>query len=43
MVCPDQKKKPKKKEGDEDKEADYRELYKECLQEVEKLDQKIVF
>lgn len=42
MVCPDQKKKAKKGEADE-KEDDYRELYKECLEEVEKLDQKILF
>ena len=43
MVCPDQKKKSKKKEGGDDKEDDYRELYNECLQEVEKLDQKVIF
>lgn len=43
MVCPDQKKKSKKKEGEEDKDDDYRELYNECVQEVEKLDQKIIF
>lgn len=41
MVCPDLKK--SKKSGDDDKEDDYRELYQECLAEVEKLDQKILF
>ncbi|EMD40706.1 hypothetical protein CERSUDRAFT_43870 [Gelatoporia subvermispora B] len=45
MICPDQKKKTKRKEGDEkeDKDDDYRELYDECYKEVEKLDQQIVF
>lgn len=43
MVCPDSKKKPKKKEGEDDKDDDYRELFKECCEEVEKLDQKILF
>lgn len=43
MVCPDQKKKPKKKEGEDDKDDDYRELFQECLDEVKKMDEKIVF
>jgi len=45
MVCPDSKKKTKRKDGEEkdDKEDDYRELYEECCREVEKLDQKVVF
>ena len=44
MVCPDQKRKVKRKEGDkEDKEDDYRELYDECCGEVVKLDTKVVF
>lgn len=43
MVCPDQKKKSKKKEGDDEKDDDYRELYQECVEEVKKLDEKIVF
>jgi hypothetical protein len=42
MVCPDQKKK-KRKEGQEDKDDDFRELYDECYREVEKLDTKVVF
>lgn len=42
MVCPDQKKKSKKG-GDDEKDDDYRELYQECLEEVEKLDHKILF
>ncbi|KAF7301699.1 hypothetical protein MIND_00735400 [Mycena indigotica] len=40
MVCPDQKKKAKAKDGDE-KDEDYRELYDEVRQEVEALDTKI--
>ncbi|EKM59061.1 uncharacterized protein PHACADRAFT_249243 [Phanerochaete carnosa HHB-10118-sp] len=43
MVCPDQKKKPKKKEGEDDKDDDYRELFQECVEEVKKLDEKILF
>jgi H/ACA ribonucleoprotein complex subunit 2 len=43
MVCPDQRRKVKQKEGDEDKVDDYRELFDECCGEVEKLDAKIVF
>ncbi|KAJ3479826.1 hypothetical protein NLI96_g8785 [Meripilus lineatus] len=43
MICPNQKKKPKKdSDGKEDTE-DYRELYEECRKEIEKLDQKVVF
>ncbi|KAK7695804.1 hypothetical protein QCA50_000442 [Cerrena zonata] len=42
MICPDQKRRVKKKEGVEDKVEDYRELYDECYKEVEKLDQKIL-
>ena len=43
MICPNQKKKPKKDaDGKEDTE-DYRELYEECRKEIEKLDQKVVF
>jgi H/ACA ribonucleoprotein complex subunit 2 len=41
MVCPDQKKKTKKKEGEE--AEDYRELYDECCKEVNKLDTQVVF
>jgi len=47
MVCPNLKKKAKKKEGTEDikeeKDDDYRELYDECVKEVEQLDNAIVF
>ncbi|KAH7929453.1 putative RNA-binding protein L7Ae [Leucogyrophana mollusca] len=45
MVCPDQKRKPQKKdtEAKDDKDDDYRELYEECRREVEKLDHKVVF
>ncbi|KAJ7433850.1 RNA-binding protein [Mycena galericulata] len=44
MICPDQKKKGKPKEGVvEEKDDDYRELYDEVYQEVEKLDTLIVF
>ena len=44
MICPNQKRKTKLKEGEKkDEEEDYRELYDECYQEVEKLDTKIVF
>ncbi|GAW05355.1 RNA-binding protein [Lentinula edodes] len=43
MICPDQKKKTKRKEGAEEKDDDYRELYDECYKEVEKMDTQIVF
>ncbi|KAJ7890795.1 RNA-binding protein [Mycena leptocephala] len=44
MVCPDQKKKGKPKEGiAEDKEDDYRALYDEVYAEVEQLDTQIAF
>lgn len=44
MVCPDQKKKGKSKEGaTEEKEDDYRETYDECCKEVQQLDQKLIF
>ena len=36
MVCPDAKKRPKKKEGESDKDDDYRELYEECCKEVDR-------
>ncbi|KAF7292473.1 JmjC domain-containing protein [Mycena chlorophos] len=42
MVCPDQKKKGKAKDGEE-KDDDYRELYDEIRKEVETLNTKIVF
>ncbi|TFK43525.1 50S ribosomal protein L30e-like protein [Crucibulum laeve] len=42
MVCPNQKRKTKSKDGEE-KDDDYRELYEECYREVEKLDTKVVF
>jgi len=44
MICPNQKSKKKKKDGEaEEKDDDYRELYDECYKEVEKLDTKVVF
>ena len=43
MICPDQKKKTKRKEGKDEKDDDYRELYEECYREVEKLDTQTVF
>ncbi|KAJ4478104.1 RNA-binding protein [Lentinula aciculospora] len=45
MICPDQKKKTKRKEGAQEKEKDddYRELYDECYKEVEQMDTQIVF
>ncbi|KIY49235.1 L30e-like protein, partial [Fistulina hepatica ATCC 64428] len=45
MICPNQKRKAKPKDGDSEKhrDDDYRELYEECLQEVHKLDQKIIY
>lgn len=43
MICPNQKRKVKRKEGEkEEKDDDYRELYDECYKEVEKLDTQIV-
>lgn len=42
MVCPDSKRR-KTKEGESEKDDDYRELYEECCKEVAKLDQAIVF
>ncbi|ETW83950.1 hypothetical protein HETIRDRAFT_314498 [Heterobasidion irregulare TC 32-1] len=43
MICPNQKKSGKRKEGEvTSKDDDYRELYEECCREVEKLDHKIV-
>lgn len=46
MICPSMKRKPKVVEGQEgmteDKEDDYRELYDECLKEVQALDEKIL-
>ena len=42
MVCPDSKRRVKKKDGEDDKTEEYRELYDECFKEVEKLDQKIL-
>ncbi|KAF8897539.1 50S ribosomal protein L30e-like protein, partial [Infundibulicybe gibba] len=43
MVCPDQKRKTKTKEGGTEKDDDYRELYDECFREVAKLDTQVVF
>ncbi|KAI0750849.1 50S ribosomal protein L30e-like protein [Daedaleopsis nitida] len=44
MVCPDQKKKSKPKDGEkEDKDDDYRETYDECCKEIQLLDQKLIF
>ena len=43
MVCPDQKKKGKPKDGAEEKDDDYRETYDECCKEIQLLDQKLVF
>ena len=42
MICPDSKRRVKKKDGEDDKTEEYRELYDECFKEVEKLDQKIL-
>lgn len=42
MICPDSKRRAKKKDGEDDKTEDYRELYDECYKEIEKLDQKIL-
>ncbi|KAJ7781234.1 RNA-binding protein [Mycena metata] len=43
MICPDQKKKGKPKEGIVEEEDNYKELYDEVYQEVEKLDTQIAF
>jgi H/ACA ribonucleoprotein complex subunit 2 len=44
MICPDQNKKAKWKEGEQEtKDDDYRELYDECYREIQKLDTHIVF
>ncbi|TFK28734.1 L30e-like protein, partial [Coprinopsis marcescibilis] len=43
MICPNQKRKSKAKDGEEDKDDDYKELYDECYKEIEKLDSAIVF
>ncbi|KAJ3835572.1 RNA-binding protein [Lentinula raphanica] len=42
MICPDQKKKNKRKEGAEEKDDDYKVLYDECYKEVEKMNDQIV-
>jgi H/ACA ribonucleoprotein complex subunit 2 len=44
MVCPNQKRKTKPKEGEPIKEEDdYRELYDECYREVDAMNAQIVF
>ncbi|KAG5221091.1 L30e protein [Salix suchowensis] len=44
MVCPNQKRKVKQKDGEkEDKDDDYKELYDECYKAVEKLNSQIAF
>jgi H/ACA ribonucleoprotein complex subunit 2 len=45
MICPEQKRKVKKKdgEGEGEKADDWKELYDECYKEVEKMDQRVVF
>ncbi|KAJ3516990.1 hypothetical protein NMY22_g14071 [Coprinellus aureogranulatus] len=44
MVCPNQKRKAKAKDGEaKEKDDDYKELYEECYQEVQKLDHKVIF
>lgn len=43
MICPNQKKKTKRRDGEDDKDDDYTELYQECYKEVEKLDTQVVF
>jgi H/ACA ribonucleoprotein complex subunit 2 len=45
MICPEQKRKVRKKDGDGegDKDDDWKELYDECYKEVEKMDQRVVF
>jgi H/ACA ribonucleoprotein complex subunit 2 len=41
MICPNQKIKTKK--GEETKAEDYKELYDECCEEINKLDTALVF
>lgn len=44
MICPNQKRKSKPKDGTTDeKDEEYLQLYQECYREVEKLDSKLVF
>lgn len=43
MVCPNQKRKTKRKEGETEEKDDYSELYQECYKEVEKLNTAVVF
>jgi len=45
MICPEQKRKVKKKDGEGggEKDDDWKELYDECYKEVEKMDQRVVF
>jgi H/ACA ribonucleoprotein complex subunit 2 len=43
MICPDQKKKGKPKEGVIEETDDYRELYDEVYREVEKQNTQVVF
>lgn len=43
MICPNLKRKAQKKDGEEEGDDDYRELYEECRRDVEKLDAKVVF
>ncbi|KAF9247052.1 RNA-binding protein [Melanogaster broomeanus] len=43
MICPNQKRKAQKKDGEDDGDGDYLELYEECRREVEKLDAKVIF
>ena len=44
MVCPNQQKKAKPKDGEkEGVDEEFRQLYEECFREVQKLDSQIVF
>jgi H/ACA ribonucleoprotein complex subunit 2 len=44
MVCPNLMKKSKPKDGEkEGLDQEFRDLYEECFQEVQKLDEKIIF
>lgn len=45
MICPEQKRKVRKKDDDGEghKDDDWKELYDECYKEVEKMDQRVVF
>lgn len=46
MVCPNQKKKAKRKEGEatkEEKDDEFESLYLDCFKEVEKMNTQIVF